>query len=113
MQSDCSRHECDRRPLGRKEFAVEILVNDEPYQSAGPAEQTVRDVTEEVCRTGETGGSTRLVVALRCNGEPVPDAGLGDRGKTTLTRDAIKSMSSDDINARWEEVSEVLGRPGR
>lgn len=29
--------------------------------------------------------------------------------KTTLTRDDIQKMTADEINARWDEVKEVLG----
>lgn len=43
-------------------------------------------------------------------GRPTGDAGQGARGKSTLTRDDIKKMTPDQINARWSEVSEVLAR---
>lgn len=43
-----------------------------------------------------------------------PDAGQGDRGRTaTLTVDEIRKMKPEEINARWDEVSQTLGSAGR
>ncbi len=53
---------------------MSILVDDKPYQSTGPAEQTVRELAWEVC--GRDGGAERLVVSVRCDGEAVSDAEL-------------------------------------
>ena len=41
---------------------MEILVDDQPYQPAGPPEQTVRELTDEVCQTSPQ-ADHRLVVA--------------------------------------------------
>lgn len=41
-----------------------------------------------------------------------PDLGQGQRGKAgvPLTRDAIAKMSNAEINARWDEIQEVMKR---
>lgn len=44
-------------------------------------------------------------------GRPTGDAGQGARGKSTLTRDQIKAMKPEEVNARWAEVQEVLRSP--
>jgi hypothetical protein len=62
---------------------VEILVDDEIYQSATAAEQTVRELTNEL---REIAGANRLVVALRCNGKPVSDDELDEVLAAPATR---------------------------
>lgn len=43
-----------------------------------------------------------------------PDAGQGERGRSaTLTTDEIRRMTPEQINARWDEVSQALGSAGR
>jgi hypothetical protein len=49
---------------------MEIWVDDQPYAMTGDAGQTVGDLANEVCAT-EQGSGPRLVVALRCDGQPV------------------------------------------
>jgi len=41
------------------------------------------------------------------------DLGQGDRGRSTLTVEQIKAMTPDQINARWDEVQQVLSQAPR
>lgn len=53
---------------------MEILVNDQPYQAAGPVDQTVQDLANEVCGAA-TGRDQQLITQLRCDGtEIAPDS---------------------------------------
>jgi hypothetical protein len=54
---------------------MEIVVDDRPYGSSPPPDQTVRELAQEVCAAGE-GGDQRIVVSLRCDGSEVGQEGL-------------------------------------
>lgn len=67
---------------------------------------------------GKVEGLAEAVAALKA-ARPVlfkgtPTAGTADggtRGQPGLTREAIKNMKPEEINARWEEVSKALSNP--
>jgi len=54
---------------------VEILVDDQPYEPSGPSDQTVAELAKEICATTDKCGE-RMVVGLRCDGEPIADDDL-------------------------------------
>jgi hypothetical protein len=54
-----------------------ILIDDQPYTPACPADATVRELAHEVCTDASPHGR-RLVVAIYRDGQPVPDTELGD-----------------------------------
>ncbi len=62
-------------PHAAMEKAVQILVDDLPYRSTGPANQTIQALVKEVCSSPQATG--RLVVALSCDGDLVPAERLG------------------------------------
>jgi hypothetical protein len=49
---------------------MDIWVDDQPYTTTGDARQTVGELANEVCGSAEP-SAPRLVVALRCDGQPV------------------------------------------
>lgn len=54
---------------------MEILVDDQPYQATGDSDQTVAELADEVSQaSGPT--PSRMVVGLRCDGQPVDDTQL-------------------------------------
>jgi hypothetical protein len=64
---------------------MHILIDDEPYLTEVPRGQTVQQLAQSACRGDDPDQADRIVVSLRCDGEPVPDHQLDEVLQTTVS----------------------------
>src|SRR5688572_12481483 len=77
--------------------AVDILIDNQPYQASCSAQKTIRELAQEFC-SGGSRASQRVVIDVRCNGEAVPDERL----------EAVLEMPADDFE-RLEFQTRPIG----